>query len=271
VGDAPPMPGPLALETVADGVALITLQRPEKLNALSWEMVEDLHAAFERLAADASIRVVIMTGAGRGFCSGMDLGGDDAVGTASDMLDVLARQERLAALATALRELPQPVIAAVNGPAAGGGMALALACDIRVCAPEARFNVAFVRIGLSGCDVGVSHLLPRIVGLGVASELMLTGRPVGAEEALRIGLANRVVAQEELLDASLALAAEIARNSPFGVRMTKQVLHRNVDAPSLEAALELENRTQVLATQTDDMREALAAFVGKREPNFTGR
>jgi enoyl-CoA hydratase len=150
-------------------------------------------------------------------------------------------------------------------------MAIALACDVRLCAPEARFNAAFVRVGVSGCDMGLSHLLPRIVGLGIASELMLTGRRADAEEAVRVGLANRVCAPGRLLEECYALADEIAANSPFAVRMTKQVLHHNVDAPSLEAAIELENRTQVLATRTDDMREALTAFREKRPPRYAGR
>lgn len=265
------MPDTLSLETLPQAVALLTLCRPEKLNALSWKMVDEIHAALEAVRADRSIRVLVVTGAGRGFCSGMDLGGADAVGTADNVVAVLRRQERLADMALAMRDLPQPVIAAVNGPAAGGGLALALAADVRICAPSARFNVAFVRIGLSGCDVGVSHLLPRIVGLGVASELMLTGRQVGADEALRIGLANRLSTEDGLLDEAVALALEMAANSPFGVEMTKQVLRRNVDAGSLEAAIELENRTQVIATRTTDMREALAAFVAKRPARFEGR
>lgn len=261
----------LTLESLRPGVRLVTLRRPEKLNALSWEMVAELADVLTRVAEEAETRVLVLTGEGRGFCSGMDLGGPDAVGTADDLVAVYRRQECVAGLALALRNLPQPVIAAVNGPAAGGGMALALAADVRIGTPEARFNVAFVRIGLSGGDIGVSHLLPRVVGLGVASELLLTGRQVGAEEALRIGLLNRVCERERLLDEAAELAGEIARNSPFAVRMTKQVLHRNVDAPSLEAAIELENRTQVLATRTEDMKEALAAFVERREPRFTGR
>ena len=265
------MPQTISIESPRDGIALLTLRRPAKLNALTWGMVDELLAALDVIAADTAIRVLVVTGEGRGFCSGMDLGGEDAVGTSTDVVTTMRNQERLGALAIGMRDLPQPIIAAVNGPAAGGGMAIALAADVRLCAPTARFNVAFVRIGLSGCDVGVSHLLPRIVGLGMASELMLTGRPVAADEAVRIGLANRTCAEGALLDDAYELAGQIAANSPFGVRMTKQVLHRNVDAPSLEAAIELENRTQVLATRTDDMREALEAFVGKREPQFTGR
>jgi enoyl-CoA hydratase len=261
----------VTLETRNEDIALLTLRRPERLNALSWEMVEELHAAIDAVGKDSSVRVLVLTGAGRGFCSGIDLGADDAVGTAEGMVSVFDRQELVASLATALRAIPQPVIAAVNGPAAGGGLALALAADVRIAAPQARFNVAFVRIGLSGGDVGVSYLLPRIVGLGTASEMMLTGRLVESEEALRTGLVNRVVAPESLLDAALDLAAEIATNSPFGVRMTKRALQRNVDATSLEAAIDLENRTQVLATRSEDMGEALSAFIEKRRPTFRGR
>jgi enoyl-CoA hydratase len=247
-------------------VTLLTLDRPERLNALNRELVEDLHAALDAVAADDQVRVVVLTGAGRGFCAGLDLkeppSGDGVVGG-------LRAQERLAGIMLKLRALPQPVIAAVNGPAAGGGLALALASDVRLAAPEARFNVAFVRIGVSGADMGVSYFLPRIVGLGHASELMLTGRLVDAEEAARIGLANRVVPANELLGAARELAAEIVRNAPFGVRMTKEVLGHNVDAQSPAAAIALENRTQILATQTGDILEAMQAFVEKREPRWS--
>ena len=250
---------------------MLTLCRPAKLNALSWTMVDELLEALGGVAADSMTRALVITGEGRGFCSGMDLSGEDAVGTANDLIGTLRNQQALGRLALAMRNLPQPIIAAVNGPAAGGGMAIALAADIRLCAPTARFNVAFVRIGLSGCDVGVSHLLPRIVGLGIASELMLTGRMVDAEEALRIGLVNRICDGAALVDEAVALGEQIAANSPFGVEMTKQVLQRNADSPSLEASIELENRTQVLATRTHDMKEALNAFLQKRPPTFSGR
>jgi enoyl-CoA hydratase len=259
----------LTVEEIRTGVALVTLRRPAKLNALSWQLIEDLLGALRDLGERDDVRVVILTGEGRGFCSGMDLGGSDAVGTADGVIPVYRRQELLAGLATTLKAIPQPVIAAVNGPAAGGGLALALASDVRIASTAARFNAAFIRIGLSAGDVGVSHMLPRIVGLGIASELMLTGRQVLADEALRIGLANRVVEPDALIDTCLELADQIALNSPFGVWMTKQVLHRNVDAGSLEAAIELENRTQVLATRTNDMAEALDAFVAKRPPSYS--
>jgi enoyl-CoA hydratase len=248
------------------GVALLTLDRPDRLNALNRELVEDLHMALDDVAADEGVRVVVLTGAGRGFCAGLDLKepmtGDGVVGS-------LAAQERIAGLMLKLHALPQPVIAAVNGAAAGGGLALALASDVRLAAPEARFNVAFVKIGVSGADMGTSYFLPRIVGLGHASELMLTGRLVDAEEAARIGLANRVVAAGELLDAARDLAAEIVANAPFGVRMTKEVLGHNIDAQSPAAAIALENRTQILAVQTGQIVEAMTAFAEKRAPRWS--
>jgi enoyl-CoA hydratase len=261
----------IRVENPRRGVALVVLDRPERLNALSWPMVDEYHALWEQIGADRSIRVVVVTGAGRGFCAGLDLQQrDDALGGADDIYTVSIRQEKIAALSISLRRLPQPVIAAVNGPAAGGGFAIALGADVRLAAPEASFHASFIRIGLSACDAGVSYLLPRIVGLGHASEIMLTGGPITAEEAGRIGLVNRVVDADALQDAALDLAEAIAANSPFGVWMTKKGLERNVDAPSLEAAVELENRTQVLATRTADMPEALAAFREKRPANFTG-
>src|ERR1700742_4816654 len=170
----------LTVEEIRPGIALVTLRRPAKLNALTWQLIEDLLGTLHAIGEREDVRVVVLTGEGRGFCSGMDLGGDDAVGTADGVIPVYRRQEMLARLATTLKGIPQPVIAAVNGPAAGGGFALALASDVRIASTEARSNAAFVRIGLSACDVGVSPLPPRIVGLGLASELMLTGRQVHA-------------------------------------------------------------------------------------------
>lgn len=254
-----------------DGIAVLTLNRPARLNALHWDLMRELHAQLDEIKADPSIRLLIVTGAGRGFCSGLDLQRGDPLGGNDSILQVLERQELVANLAIKLRKLPIPVIAAVNGPAAGAGIALALAADIRICTPEAKFSAAFVRIGISACDVGVSYMLPRIVGHGVASEIMLTGKLVGAEQAERIGLVSRVVPNEDLLDSAIEFAGEITRNSPFGVRMTKEVLAFSVDAPSIEAAVEMENRTQVIAVQTEDMKEAVAAFKEKREAKFEYR
>lgn len=253
------------------GALVLRLNRPDRLNALSWGMIEELGDRLRGLATERAARVLIFTGTGRGFCSGLDLGGDDAVGSVGGTVEVYERQEKVAGLALAIRNLPIPVIAAVNGPAAGGGFSISLAADLRISARSAAFAASFARLGLSGGDVGASYLLPRIVGYGIAADLLLTGRRVEAEEALRIGLVNAVVDDGAVLDAALAKAEEIIANSPFGVKMTKQILGRNVDAGSIEAAVELENRTQVVATRTEDMPEAVAAFLEKRPPDFSGR
>jgi enoyl-CoA hydratase len=262
------------LERPEPGVVLVTLDRPERLNAMNFELVCDLHAALDEAGSDRSCRVVVLTGSGRGFCAGLDLKG---AGTPPGTEGLgfpqagLKGQALIAGLVPHLRALHQPVIAAVNGPAAGGGFALALGADLRVAAASARFNVAFVRIGLSGCDVGVSYLLPRIVGAAAAAELMLTGRLIDAEEAHRLGLVLEVVPDGEVVEAALRHARRIMDNSPFGVWMTKEVLWRNLDAPSLEAAIDLENRTQLLASLTEDAREARIAFLERRPPRYTDR
>lgn len=259
------------LERRDDGVVVLTLNRPHRLNALTWELVAELHEVLDGLRRDRSIRLLILTGAGRGFCSGLDINNDDPLGAGDSVLKVLERQELVANVAVKIHRLPFPVIAAVNGPASGGGFAFALAADVRICSDSARFSAAFVRIGISACDIGVSYLLPRIVGHGAASEIMLTGNLVDADEALRIGLVNRVVPGERLLEEALDFGAGITRNSPFGVRMTKEVLAMSIDAGSIETAVEMENRTQVLATRTEDVHEAVAAFKEKRDPDFKGR
>jgi enoyl-CoA hydratase len=252
---------------IRDEVAILTLNRPERLNALTWELMRELHARLDEIRADQSVRLLILTGAGRGFCSGLDIMRGDPLGGNDSILTVLERQELVANLAIKIRKLPIPVIAAVNGAATGAGFALALASDIRLCTPEAKFSAAFVRIGISACDVGVSYMLPRIVGHGAASEIMLTGNLVDPAWAERIGLVSRVV-EGDVVEAAVEFGKDITRNSPFGVRMTKEVLALSVDAPSMEAAVEMENRTQVIATRTDDMAEAVAAFKEKREAEF---
>jgi enoyl-CoA hydratase/carnithine racemase len=253
-----------------DGVVLITLNRPDQLNAITFEMFDEMHDLCDRLQADAETRAVVITGRGRGFCSGLDL---DEAFTLPDMSahEMMLGQQHWAGAFIKFHELPQPVIAAVNGPAAGGGLGLALVGDIRLASPAARFNAAFVRIGLSAGDVGVSWSLPRVIGMGRAAEMMLTGRFYDAEESERIGLVNRVVAADDLLAEAFAIADQIALNSPFGVTLTKRVLNANVDAGSLTQAVEVENRGQTLATRGDDFREALDAFRSKRAPQYTAR
>lgn len=257
-------------EQVAAGILVARLNRPKNLNALTFPMFDELLQLCSDVQAADDVRVLIVTGNGRGFCAGLDLS-DAATLPSMSAQQMLAGQELWARAITSFRYLTKPVIAAVNGPAAGAGMALALAADIRVASPEAKFNAAFVRVGLSGGDCGTSWLLPRIVGFGLANEILLTGRFVDADEAVRIGLVNRVVPNDQLIDSAVELAQQICANSPFSMRLTKQVLQLNVDAPSLEAALQVENRNQVLSTRTDDMVEALAAFREKRTPTFLNR
>lgn len=252
------------------GVVLVTLDRPERLNALTVAMFDELGAVVAAVESDPEVRVVILTGAGRGFCAGYDL--DDAEGLPElGATAMMARQEAAASVFARLRALKVPVIAAVNGPAAGGGFSLALAADIRLGSPSALFAAAFTRIGLSAGDLGLSWLLPRLVGPGLAAEIAFTGRRVEAEEAVRIGILNRVVPAETLDDEALAMAEQIVANAPGGVRMSKRALQANLEIGSYAAALELENRGQALLTRTDDMAEALAAFVEKRPATFEDR
>jgi enoyl-CoA hydratase len=253
------------------GVTQLGLNRPEKLNAMNSELIEELHATLDDVARDRHCRAVVLTGEGRGFCAGLDLSGYGTVPGAEELDTVragFATQTRIATLIPRLRSLPVPVIAAVNGPAAGGGLALALGSDIRIAAASARFNVAFVRIGLSGCDIGVSWLLPRLIGASRAWELMLTGRIIDAPEADHIGLVTRVVPDDELLDAAFETAGLVAVNSPWGVRMTKEVAWSQLEIGSLQAGIDMENRTQILSSFTGDHREALAAFLERRAPTW---
>lgn len=243
-----------------DGIVDVVLDRPDKLNALDAASFDALHALCARLDEDDATRVVVLTGAGRGFCAGLDLA---IARTLPDMTvpEMYRAQARGAEAIAAVHRLGKPVIAAVNGPAAGGGLALALAADVRIASDAARFGATFTRLGLSGCDVGVSWLLPRVVGLGHAAELLLTGRMIDAAEALRIGLVNHRVPAEILRSRAREVAREMARNTAFGLRLTKEGLRLAVDAPSLEAALALENRNQVLASRAPGMAEAMRAFV----------
>jgi enoyl-CoA hydratase len=265
------MPGTVLIDRPQSEVAVVTLNRPEKLNAMNSELIEDLYAALDQVDAENAIRVAILTGAGRGFCAGADLGGYGEVPGTEGLGPIphnFHHQQRIAGLIPRLRRLRKPVIAAVNGPAAGGGFALVLGSDLRIAAETARFNAAFVRIGLSGCDIGVSWLLPRLVGAARAHLLLLTGRLIDAAEAERIGLVSEVVPGPELLKTALDLAAEICANSPFGVWMTKEVMWSSLEIGSQQAAIDLENRTQVLAGRTEDSREAIAAFLARRRPEF---
>jgi enoyl-CoA hydratase len=263
----------IIVEPRGEGVRLVQLNRPNQLNAFTREMVAQFNSTIDEIAADEACRAVILTGAGRGFCSGQDVAAADARNRAapSGLVERMFWQEQFAGMSQRLRGMPQVVIAAVNGPAAGAGMAIALAADVRIISEKARFLVAAVRLGLSAGESGISYLLPRLIGGARAFEIMLTGRPIEAAEAERIGLAARCVPPDELLPAAEAFAATVLANSPFAIRHTKRVMWENLDAPSFEAAIELENRTQILASLTEDYKEATAAFTEKRAPRFSGR
>ncbi len=252
----------------SNGIAVVTLNRPDKLNAIDGALMDGIDAALGELES-GTYRVAILTGAGRGFCAGADLSAAGQGWTAeakTPLKTTYDAQVRLADQMTRLYELPIPVIAAVNGVAVGGGLAYALHCDIRIASQTARFGSVFIKAGFSSMDMGTSYLLPRIVGAGVAREMMLTGRIIDAEEAHRIGLANDVVAPDELVTAAIGKAEQIAANNAYGVWQTKTGLNTALDAPSLRHAKEIENRTQVLSTFTGNAAEAALAHREKRPP-----
>lgn len=256
---------------VADGIARITLDRPERLNALTLETYADLRDVLGELEHRDDVHVVVMTGSGSGFCSGGDV--EAIIGRllqTADQREVLEFTRMTGAVVQRMRELPQPIIAAVNGVAAGAGAVIALAADLRLVAASAQFRFLFTRVGLAGADMGCAYLLPRVVGLARAAELLLLGDPVGAEQAERIGLANRVVADDRLAAETDALAARLASGPTFAYAATKSLLTRELDMP-LGAAVELEAYTQALLLRSRDHAEFYAAFQEGREPRWTGR
>ena len=255
---------PINLEEIETGVLLVTMNRPDKLNAINFELIEAFESLFRELDDSESIRVIILTGAGRGFCSGADLfqvlenSNNETFRSAENHLRLV--QKRYSNLCSGLRRIPQPVIAAVNGAASGGGFALALASDVRIAAPEALFIASFINIGLSGGEMGSSYFLPRMVGMSRASEILLTGRRVLADEAERIGLVNRVVPREKLIPEALSIARAMLEKSPGGLRLTKRVIGINAGTASLETALELEDRNQTLMATSRDFFERVGEF-----------
>ena len=251
-------------------VAWLKLNRPERLNALNPALVQALLTCFQALYRRPELRVVVLQGAGSAFCSGLDLKeAPDA--RALGVPRMLELQRDLRDIMIAMRRCPQPIISLVQGAASGGGFALALASDIRLATPDARFNAAFIRIGLSACDVGVSYFLPRMVGSSVAAHYLLTGRFMDAARAHTLGLVSAVAPWPELQQEAQALADDMLCASPLGLRLTKDALGHAVDAPSLEAVVALEDRNQILCSQTDDFQEGIAAFLGKRPPRYRER
>ena len=250
----------------------LTLNRPESLNALNREMMLELQHYFGMLYTRYETRVVVLRGAGRGFCASLDLKEDaPAGGPERGAVAGMRAQRRVSEIVMRMRRAPQPIISLIHGPASGGGFALALASDIRLAGPQARMNAAFIRISLTACDVGVSYFLPRLVGSALASELLLTGRFIDAERAREYGLVSAVHPDDELEQAGRVIAEEILANSPIGVRLTKECLNMSVDANSLESVIAMEDRQQILASTTGDMREGVGAFLEKRAPDYQDR
>jgi enoyl-CoA hydratase/carnithine racemase len=255
----------LTREEPSDGVVLLRFNRPERLNALDESLVDEFLQACINLTAERDVRVVILTGAGRAFCSGIDVRdfGPSMLEATDPAIDRLRFQEVMASLPLAIRNLPQPVIAAVNGPAVGGGLALCLASDVRICGASASFANGAIHLGLSGAEMGMSYYLPRVVGLTVAADWMLTGRTVSADEALERGLVSELVDDARLLHWALELASSIAAHAPLAVQMTKRALQVNTDAPDLIAAMEVENRNQVITHETEEAAAARRSWASR--------
>ena len=262
-------------------VETITINRPEAFNAFTPDTINDLGDALRAAAGDRRCRAIVLTGAGeRAFCAGTDV---KAVADRDEAADgggegapdpILSQFEslhlKLSGIVRTIHTLPVPVIAAVNGHAIGGGFAFAAACDLRLASPQARFANGFVKRGISGCEMGLSYFLPKIVGAAQAFDWMLTGRPVDADEALGAGLVGRIVPAEQLVESANALGQQIAENAPMAIAMTKEVMWANVHAVSLDQALALESRTQVMTRNTADAKVARSAFLEKRAPDFGG-
>lgn len=271
------------VKEVEPGIVMLELTRPHRRNALSSNAVADLHRELDRIGGDPTIRVLILTGEGTSFCAGADIkagptDSDATEGTAigslfgsarSDLVRSLAAQELMASLFEKIHRLRQPVIAAINGYAHGGGFALALACDIRIASRSASFGAVFIKRGISACDMGTSYFLPRLVGAARSAELLLTGRVFDAAEAREMGLVTDVVDAADLVENALCIARLISENSPLAVWMTKETMWQTVDTPGLRMALDIENRTQIMSTTSGEAMTAFQAFAERRRPEWS--
>ena len=273
----------LKIDEREEGISIITLNRPERLNAINFLMIEEFLDYLDRLENNYDINVVILTGEGRAFSAGLDLKDMGSLSSnelyktdprfrylkTKDPIKIgFMLQRRITQIMIKLRKIPQPVIAAVKGPAYGGGLALSLAADIRIAGESSVFCNAFIKIGVSGADCGSTYWLPRVIGFSDAAEIIYTGKDVDAKEAERIRLVSRVVPDSSILEEALKIARNMINKSVLGLRLTKQALNINIDAPSLESAIELENQTQNVASQSNDAKEAGLAFYEKRKPKF---
>ena len=253
----------IELEIANSRVTILRLNRPDQLNAINFTFVSELHAQLDAVAMDDECRVVILTGQGRAFCSGLDLkdwGEPPRVGANPHRKAGSTGQSYLSSLTSHIRATPQIIVAAVNGPAYGGGLALSLACDLRVAASSARFCAAFIRTGLTATDAGISYFLPRLIGASRAFDLMVTGRSVEAQEALDMGIISRIIDDANFDQKVRSLADDIAGFTTIGLRMTKEVMWANLDTPSLDACLALENRNQDIAGQSPEVRRYMSDY-----------
>lgn len=250
-------------------VEWVTLNRPSRLNSLDDVLTRDLREYFEGLYRRRDCRIVVLRGAGRAFCAGLDLQSGQASrfanGATADAMDV---QRDIRDIMLAMKRAPQPILCLMHGAAAGGGFVLAMAADIRIAAEDCRMNAAFIKIGLGGCDVGASYLLPRLIGASPAASVLFTGRDLSAERSYQLGLVSELVPANELEDVAQVYVEAMQATAPEALRMTKQVFNLNVDAPSFEAALALEDRNQVLLGNEPAFREGMTAFLEKRSPRF---
>ncbi len=250
----------------------LTFNRPDALNSINTQMVTELRDYFDRLAEDRNVRIVVMRGAGRAYCAGLDIKSAGEMSQDNQPFGGgMGFQGYLAEVYQRMRRVPQPIVSLIHGPACGGGFAFALASDIRIAGESAKMNAAFIKIGLSACDMGVSYFLPRLVGTALASELMLTGRFIYADRALATGLVSEVVPDDQLEAAAASYVDDMLATSPAGLRLTKEGLNMGIDAGSLAAAMAVENRNQLLASKTEDHREGMMAFLEKRPPVYIDR
>jgi enoyl-CoA hydratase/carnithine racemase len=249
------------------GVAWLTMNRPERLNALNAGLTDALRTYFQALEDRPQIRVVVLQGAGRGYCAGLDL--KDRVGAApAEVQASFDGQKSIRDIMIAMRECPQPIVSIVQGAASGGGLGIALSSDIRLATPEARFNAAFIKIGVSGCDMGSSYFLPRMVGASLAAEMLLTGRFLHADRAYALGFVSKVGSIDEIEAEARQLVGEMLDITPLALRLTKDCMNHNIDAPGLRAAIAMEDRNQILCTRGGDFNEGIRAFLEKRKPVY---
>jgi enoyl-CoA hydratase/carnithine racemase len=248
----------------------VTLNRPEHLNALTVDSLAELNRYFDSLVDNAAVRVVVLRGAGRAFCAGLDIKAarvpGASVGRTTD--EAMQSQRRFSGLVMRMRRAPQPVVGLIHGHAAGGGFSIALGCDVRIAAEGTKMNCAFIKIGLSGCEMGASYHLPRLVGTSVAAELLYTGRFIDAQRALRLGLVSDVVPLDQLEATGQALVDDMLATAPLGLRLTKECFWAAVDGNDLPSAIAMEDRNQVLTVANGDLEEGMRAFVEKRKPRF---